>query len=93
MDSIFITACFHIAAQFQLIRMNIEMILKQPKCVPFTNTENKGIRQALIETMQDQIKLFELSDLFIKVFTSIIIMHFVSVALIIGIGSIDLLMV
>lgn len=92
-DSIFITACFHIAAQFQLITMNIRNLLNQPKRVRYTASENKRIRLALIEIMQDQIKLFELSDLFIRVFTSIVIMHFVSVALIIGIGSIDLLMV
>lgn len=58
-----------------------------------TKKENQRWRQKLIEAMEDQIKLFELIDLFIKVFMLIILMHFVSVAVIIGIGSIDFLMV
>lgn len=60
---------------------------------PFTMPENQRIRQQLIEAIEEQIKLFAVTDLFIKVFTAIILMHFTSVALIIGIGSIDLLMV
>lgn len=59
----------------------------------FTASQNANIRRKLVEIMHDQIRLFELTDLFITVFNSIILMHFISVALIIGIGSIDLLMV
>lgn len=60
---------------------------------PFTPTENQQLRCKFIEAMEDQIKLFELTDLFIEVFSSIILMHFTSVAVIIGIGSIDFLIV
>ena len=60
---------------------------------PLTPTENQQLRRTLIEAMEDQIKLIELTDLFIKVFTWIIMMHFISVAVIIGIGSINLLVV
>ncbi|XP_055301169.1 odorant receptor 22c [Sitodiplosis mosellana] len=92
-DSIFITACFHIAAQFQLITMKFQNAFKQlgRGGRPLTPTENQQWRRTVIEAMEDQIRLFELTNLFIKVFTSIILMHFISVALIIGIGSIDFL--
>lgn len=93
-DSIFITACFHIAAQFQLITMRFQKVFTEvAQRGHLTKEENQRWRQVLIEAMEDQIKLFELIDLFIKVFMLIILMHFVSVAVIIGIGSIDFLMV
>lgn len=93
-DSIFITACFHIAAQFQLTTMKFQNAFKRfMQKGPLTPTENQQIRTKLIEAVEYQIKLFELTDLFIKVFTVIILMHFTSVAVIIGIGSIDFLMV
>lgn len=93
-DSIFITACFHIAAQFRIITLKIENILKKSDpSIRFTAVENREIRHGLIDIMNDQIKLFELSDLLIESFTAIILMHFISVAFIIGIGSISVLMV
>lgn len=93
-DSIFITACFHIAAQFQLTTIKFKKTFEQlGQNGPFTPTENQQLRCQFIEAMEDQIKLFELTDLFIEVFTSIILMHFISVAVIIGIGSIDFLIV
>lgn len=58
-----------------------------------TKNQNQQLRKKLIDAIEEQIKLFEITDLFIKVFTSIILMHFVSVAVIIGIGSIDFLIV
>lgn len=61
--------------------------------VTLSPTQNQQIRYKLIDVMEDQIKLFELTNLFIKVFTWIILMHFISVAVIIGIGSIDFLIV
>lgn len=60
---------------------------------PLRPTDNQQLRRILVEAMEDQIKLIELTDLFIKVFTWIIMMHFISVAVIIGIGSIDFLIV
>lgn len=92
-DSIFITACFHIAAQFQLATMKIQSSLKLPTLKPLNASENAKIRRILIDVIEDQVKLFDLTDLFIKVFNSIILMHFISVAIIIGIGSMDLFMV
>lgn len=59
---------------------------------PMTS-ENGKIRDNLIEVIEEQVKLFELTDLFINVFTWIILMHFISVAIIIGVGSINLLTV
>lgn len=93
-DSIFITTCFHISAQFQIKSMRIQNIFKRLKHDgPFTAIANKSIRVNLIEVVEEQIQLFDLTDLFINVFTWIILMHFISVALIIGVGSINLLMV
>lgn len=58
-----------------------------------TITENLEIRQSLINCIEEQIQLFDLTDLFIEVFAFIILMHFTSVALIIGMGSINLMVV
>lgn len=58
-----------------------------------TVTENLEIRQSLINCIEEQIQLFDLTDLFIEVFAFIILMHFTSVALIIGMGSINLMVV
>ncbi|XP_031636522.1 odorant receptor 24a [Contarinia nasturtii] len=91
-DSIFITACFHIAAQFQLNAMKIRNIFNQVASNGIlTKNQNQQLRNKLIDAIAEQVKLFELIDLFIKVFTSIILLHFISVAVIIGIGSIDFL--
>lgn len=94
-DSIFITACFHISVQFQIKAMQIQNIFdEQPKNgALFTALQNRTIRKHLIEVIEEQIQLFDLTDLFINVFTWIILIHFISVALIIGMGSINLLMV
>lgn len=94
-DSIFITACFHISAQFQINAMKIRSIfIRQTKgSISLMTSENRKIRDNLIEVIEEQVKLFELTDLFINVFTWIILMHFISVAIIIGVGSINLLTV
>lgn len=93
-DSIFITACFHIAAQFELVSMKFEKVFTDVAQKGHSkNVDNQRWRYQLIEAMEYQIKLFDLTDLFIKVFMLIILMHFTSVAVIIGIGSIDFLMV
>ncbi|XP_031633877.1 odorant receptor 22c-like [Contarinia nasturtii] len=91
-DSVFITACFHIAAQFKLITMKIRNSLgNTQQNHPFSAAKNREVRHKLIAAINEQIKLFDVIDLFIKAFTLIIMMHFISVALIIGIGSINLL--
>lgn len=93
-DSVFITTCFHISAQFQIITMKIRKAFKAPEQDDtFTVAENQTIRKSLIDVIEEQNQLFDLTDLFIEVFSFIILMHFTSVALIIGIGSIDFLMV
>lgn len=94
-DSIFITACCHIAAQFQIITMKIQNVLTKSDSseASLPEMENREIRRKLIAIINEQIKLFEVTDMLIKVFTAIILMHFITVALIIGIGSINFLMV
>lgn len=93
-DSIFITTCFHISAQFQLITLRIRSIFKRSQSNDsITITENLEIRQSFINCIEEQIQLFDLTDLFIEVFAFIILMHFTSVALIIGMGSINLMVV
>lgn len=92
-DSIFITACFHISAQFQIITLKIRNAFMKSVNEKYTSDENNIIRKKLITAIEEQNDLFELVDLFIEVFGFIILMHFTSVALIIGFGSIELLMV
>lgn len=74
--------------------MKIRNALEKPKRErSYTAAENREIRQKLIGAIHEQIKLYDVIDLFIKAFTVIILMHFISVALIIGIGSINLMKV
>lgn len=74
--------------------MKIRKAFEQPEQDDtFTVANNQNIRTNLIDAIEAQNQLFELTDLFIDVFSFIILMHFTSVALIIGIGSIDFLMV
>lgn len=70
------------------------IFIRQTKgSISLMTSENRKIRDNLIEVIEEQVKLFELTDLFINVFTWIILMHFISVAIIIGVGSINLLTV
>lgn len=93
-DSVFIAACFHFATQMQLITMKIRNAFNHSKYVGMlTAIENQRIRQDLIVVIEEQNNLYDLIDLFIEVFTPIILMHFISTAIVIGIGSIDVIMV
>lgn len=96
-DSIFLTTCFHISAQFQIISNCIRNAFRirenDDNSSPFTVAENRSIRQQLIDAIEKHVFIIEVTDLFTEVYTAIILMHFLSVAVIIGIGSINLLVV
>lgn len=78
----------------QLITMKMQNAFNLSKrCGMYTVIENQQIRRDLIVVIEDQNNLFDLIDLFIEVFTPIILFHFISVAIVIGIGSIDVIMV
>lgn len=93
-DSIFMTTCFHISTQFKIISLRIENAFAELADKHYlTPAQNELMRQRLRDIVISQTKLMEITESFIRVFTGIILVHFISVALIIGIGSINLLTV
>lgn len=93
-DSVFITACFHISAQFQILTQQIQNIFEEVDSKTVINAkQNYKIRCELIKSVAKQVKIMEVVILFVRVFKWIILIHFISVAVIIGIGSINLLLV
>lgn len=55
--------------------------------------DNQRVRDELMDCVATQVNVLETNELFVSVFMWIILVHFISVALIIGIGSINLLLV
>lgn len=55
--------------------------------------QNQQIRSQLMRCIATQVNVLETAELFVMVFKWIILIHFISVAVIIGIGSINLLLV
>lgn len=95
-DSIFITTCFHISAQFQIITNRFQSLFKlspNQNEKMFNKTENLRMYDGFIEIVAKQNKIIEVTEIFVEVYTAIILMHFLSVAAIIGMGSITLILV
>lgn len=55
--------------------------------------DNQRIRDELMDCVATQVNVLETNELFVSVFMWIILAHFISVALIIGIASINFLLV
>lgn len=94
-DSVFITTCFHITAQFQILSLKVRNVLSNAvdRTTIIDARENQRVRKELFECIAKQVAILETNELFVMIFRWIILGHFISVALIIGIGSINLLLV
>lgn len=93
-DSVFITVCFHISAQFQILAQQIQDTFEKINNTTVVNAnQNYKLRCELTKYVAKQVKIMEIVILFVTVFKWIILIHFISVAVIIGIGSINLLLV
>lgn len=89
-DGIFIVTCSHIATQFWLLSRQFHRAFDRADAVA---DRNYRIGKRLIECIQDQRKLFDIVDDFVDAFAMITLIHFISTATVIGLASINLLIV
>lgn len=88
-DSMFLTTCFHLSAQFRILTMDMDELFNDMcKTKYLTPGENAIMNQRLKEFVIRQTRLIKICRHFIRIFTAAILVHFISVAVIIGIGSI-----
>lgn len=100
MDGLFVGLCMHLSGHYKIISNRISALKdfyanqgaddQHLKC---SGKENEKIEMAVLEIIHDHVELIKLTNRLSKIFSMIVFVHFLGSSIVIGMTSINFLLV